>query len=486
MRAPTYFSSWLLVLTLSLLLVGVRILSHRFSYTADWQTYPTNWMVALMLSAGFSYLALCRTIQISVQINRHTLLILVMVGLMLRLMFIGSVPILEDDFYRYFFDGQLVNAGLNPYIYPPQQALTQLPIPGIELLGGSATSEPPHPDLMFLNEHPFVARVAYPQISTIYPPVCQAFFALSQWLTPFSLDGWRVLLIIVDLVNLMLVTALLTHFNKPIIWASIYWLNPLLITETANAAHMDVLILPFLLSAVWCGLKQKTMSCAIFLSLAVGVKIWPILLAPIFLCYFLKRGALKTKAQLSVWITMFALCCLLILSPQLMLLLNETSGLVSYSQSWQTNSFIFYWLNALITYVWENDLISIADPSQLPRMISALILLVVVVYRAGFHNKNEYELLANLSLVTGVLFFLSPTGYPWYFIWLLPFLAVKPSFPLLLLTPLLALYDLRYSLEQTGEALIFQYVYVTLEFLPSLVLLIIFHRKNSKLKAAHS
>ena len=34
-------------------------------------------------------------------------------------------------------------------------------------------------------------RINYPGLTTVYPPVAQAAFALAYWLKPWSLDAWR-------------------------------------------------------------------------------------------------------------------------------------------------------------------------------------------------------------------------------------------------------------------------------------------------------
>ena len=83
------------------------------------------------------------------------------------------------------------------------------------------------------------------------------------------------------------------------------------------------------------------------------------------------------------------------------------------------------------------------------------------------------------------LFLISPTQFPWYYTWLLPFLAVVPKFSLvlltlqlslyfslLLLTSLLPLYYLRFYLEPRGLMDIFNNYVVWIEFVPVWVLIV--------------
>jgi hypothetical protein len=106
----------------------------------------------------------------------------------------------------------------------------------------------------------FVERVPYPDIQTIYPPVTQLFFFIHHVLAPWDLDVWRAMLLI-DAPTLLLLLKLLTALKKSRALVMIYGLNPLLITETMNAGHMDVLLLPFLGYVIpHCGGRHQTVA----------------------------------------------------------------------------------------------------------------------------------------------------------------------------------------------------------------------------------
>ena len=66
-----------------------------------------------------------------------------------------------------------------------------------------------------------------------------------------------------------------------------------------------------------------------------------------------------------------------------------------------------------------------------------------------------------------------PTQFPWYFLWMLPFLVVVPRFSLLLLTSMLPLYYLRYYLEPMGRLDIFNDYVVWVEFVPVWILIVL-------------
>ena len=52
---------------------------------------------------------------------------IIFTGLFARLILIPSSPILEDDFYRYLWDGAVTANEFNPYVYSPQDVIEKNP-----------------------------------------------------------------------------------------------------------------------------------------------------------------------------------------------------------------------------------------------------------------------------------------------------------------------------------------------------------------------
>jgi hypothetical protein len=69
-------------------------------------------------------------------------------------------------------------------------------------------------------------------------------------------------------------------------------------------------------------------------------------------------------------------------------------------------------------------------------------------------------------------FLLSPTQFPWYYLWLVPFLALSPRASMLSLTATLPLYYLRFHFEYRGNVAPFDNGIVWLEFAPAFILLL--------------
>lgn len=72
-------------------------------------------------------------------------------------------------------------------------------------------------------------RISYPEVRTAYPPLAQGLFALAQGLTPWSLLGWRLLVLLADLASLALIVGILSKARLPVEWALLYGWSPLIL-----------------------------------------------------------------------------------------------------------------------------------------------------------------------------------------------------------------------------------------------------------------
>ena len=466
---------WIGSALLGICLIALRLTADSFAYQVPWLERPTITAVTMMMTAGAGYLLIIWAFHRGLM---HRLLLpgLLLAGLLLRLMWLGSEPIYEDDSYRYFFDGAMVANGLNPYDHTPADALpNELFSLADELIEAEETPvDPTFVILQGIAETGPVDRVAYPYVKTIYPPVSQAFFALHHMLAAWSLDAWRLILLLVDMVSLVLLAKLARVYGKPTWGTLIFWLNPLVITETMNAGHMDALLIPFLVGTALLVHHQKYGWAGVALAGAVGVKLWPVLLAPLVFARLL-----KSPGRLIAAVVPFVVLSGLLVLPQVIAKLDATSGLAAYAEFWQVNAFLFSLLEQLLA--------TVSDESGLLArlLVAGFVGLLVIKLSWRSLQADTRSLAESCLLVTAALYLLSPTGYPWYFIWLIPWLVVRPSPALLLLTVLLPLYDLRYPLSLDGDQNLFDTVIVPLQFLPILLLLTLplMRLKRSGMKA---
>ena len=416
--------------------------SNQFGYNSRVIDMPTVTLFVTLCALGAVFVLSLPLIQSSLQVfdemenqrQAQKLLQLLLValfttGLLARLLMLFTQPFLEDDYQRYLWDGALTANGHNPYHLSPQDVF-------------EGASGEPELDRLGEQSGQLLGRINHPELRTIYPPVAQLGFALSYWLEPFSLTAWRLIALACELASLVLLVSLLKTLNRPILWVSIYWLNPLVIKELMNAGHMEVLLVPLLLGSFWAALRHRYMLTSLLLALAVGVKIWPALLLPLFL-----RSGLKTPAKLIAPVLVFAGLIVLMAAPVLIAGLDQGSGFVAYAQSWKTNSALF---PALETFA--QKLLSLFSSSEsaskagstFVRIFIALALTAIALSAAWRRPADTKDLAQKTLFVTTAMFLLSPAQFPWYALWFMPFMVLTPFLGLALLVPALQVYYLSF------------------------------------------
>ena len=428
-------------------------LSRRFAYEASLVHLPIPWLVVLGVTAGVVFLALPWAVR-RARGGRLLLVWIVAVGVLMRVAMLPSTPVLEDDFNRYLWDGAVVSHGINPYAHAP--------IAATEPEDGG----PPAMVALAAESGRIAERINYPALRSIYPPVAQAAFALAYRLEPWSLEAWRAVLMAFDLATLGLLLALLRRLGRSPLWVALYWWNPLVVKELFNSAHMDALVIPFVLGALWLATRGRNVWASGALALAAGVKLWPVLLLPIVLRPLLGHGA-KLAAALAA----FALPLGLMAVPVIVAGLDVTSGFVAYGGSWQANDALFMalaWLAGALL-----DLVGAGSDAAdgLSRMLVGLAVVGLALALNRTVAEEPAELCRRSMIIVAALFLLGPTPFPWYYAWLVPLLVLVPVTSLLALTALLPLYYLRFYFDARGQAVIFDNGVVWLEYLPVLALL---------------
>ncbi len=428
-------------------MIGLAALSHQFPYGVDIEQAPLTLYIGLALVAGALWALL--PFQISrPQIMAPALWSVLALGLVMRGAMFYSLPVLEDDSYRYLWDGAVTANGIDPYKYAPA-AFSPDPV------FASAAQTPSDPDYDRLQDLATANaekhdRINYPFVSTIYPPLTQAAFAIAHWIDPFGLTGWRFVLLLGDLITVALLVRALKAFQRSPIWLCLYWWNPVVILQGFGAGHMDLLVLPFLLSALLLAKLERPVFASIALAGGAAVKIWPVILFPLLLRRFLKQ---PWRAML--YSAGFGLAVLILLLPQLVHAIRPEAGLNAYASDWRTHAFLF---SILEDFVFALS----ADPGQISRLTVAAFMVSLTAWLALRFAKTIDRLPSLFAIIIAALIFVSPTGYPWYFIWLAPFLPFLPRAGLVALFVLAPLYWLRFQLGD--DTLIYQWGIVPIAF----------------------
>jgi uncharacterized membrane protein len=280
------------------------------------------------------------------------------------------------------------------------------------------------------------------------------------------LTALRLVFLLPELAGLGLLLLLLRETGRSPLWSALYWWNPLVAKELVNSAHMDGLILPFVLGALLLAVRRRTIWSSGLLALATGVKLWPVLLLPLVL-----RPLIGTWRVLAASLAVFAAVTGLVFLPLLVTQLDGGSGFVAYAQSWERNDALFSLIRGGLARLFESMGSYQWDAGRFARLLAALIVLAVTLGLSWRIARDPTDLCRRALFIIAALFLLSPTGYPWYFLWFAPLLAILPVTGLLALTVLLPLYYLRFHFEDQGRSALFESVIVWIEFAPVFLLL---------------
>jgi len=235
-------------------------------------------------------------------------------ALVFRLTALLIPPIWDDDLYRYLWDGRVGIHGINPYVYAPDA-------PELESL------QDDHYDL-----------VSFKSIRTIYPPLFQFLFQLSQWIAPSSLFFLKSLALLFDLALIVVLLSLLRNLGYPFAWILIYAWNPLPIKEFANSGHMDSLVLFLLFLSLRYLLDQRMALAHLTLGLSVLAKLFSGIALPFFLFVSFRKGRRAFLTSLAV----FAVVLVLGYIPFAEAGPRMFEGLSIYSRYWNFNAGPFW------------------------------------------------------------------------------------------------------------------------------------------------
>ena len=356
--------------------------------------------------------------------SRFAVAALIATGIAMRIAHLGTVAIAETDHFRYLWDGAVVATGYNPYAISP-----------------SAARDTPHLAALAAAGSKIIAEINFPEYRSIYPGTAQAIFAVAHWLKPWHLDGLRYLLLAADIVTVVLLIALLQHNKRNPLWAAAYWLNPLVVLVSANQTHIDAALPPFILAALLAIERRKAVPAAVSLALAVGIKIWPLLLVPLLI-----RRLWPDKRAVAILLTTGFATTALVLAPLLLSTLQSGSGLTAYAGGWAMNNPFYLWLTwALWAYL------PAAIPSdQMLRATLAAATALIAFHAARTPIKDTRDLTTRALVSTAALFYLSPTEFPWYALWFLPLAAACASRPLLFAPVVLPIYFAFFPMAEDG------------------------------------
>ena len=433
-------------------------ISKEFNWGEGYLDRPIISYLAIYFSLSILFFAACYTFlkETENQFNFWTIIIL---GLLFRISILPAQQIQEDDVYRYLWDGKVFANKINPYKYAPSEVheFKELKIQHPEIYY-EIYDEKMEIELEKLSDLKwktpksikYLERVNHPSVPTIYPPMAQYVFAAVHFIQPDSIFAIRIAFLIFDLLTLCFIIGILNKLKLNRNFCVIYFWCPLIIKETFNSTHLDIIGISFLCGSIYYLICHRHYLATFFLALGFLGKLYPAILFPLYLKFFFKNSL---KQGLIPWLIPFInlglFICVVILgyTPFMGIGLEMLEGLKEYSLYWQSNDSIF----ACLVFIFKKllgDLSTIAVLSNsLPVFLSKLTVVFILIgtlawilLKGDSLVEEPRKILKHFFILMALVFLLSPIQNPWYLCWIVPFLCFFPSRSWILLTGLVALY----------------------------------------------
>jgi len=320
--------------------------------------------------AGIVYLLAIREFFATSRFRRRVVVIGLVLAAVWHIEFLRLPPVADDDIHRYVWDGRLQRLGYNPYIVVPSD-------PAVKGLHTPETRNLNNPDL-----------------PSPYPPGAQLFFRTVTAVKE-SVFAFKVAFVLCDFGIAFALLDLLRTSGRGAHLVLAYAWNPLLAIEAAGSGHVDIVGVLLLVISVAALARSWRTIAAITFGLAVAVKFLPIVLLPLYWKRVRIRDALLAAAVLSLLYVPF---------------LNHgripTGSLGTYVQSFRFNGPVFA------------ALAQVAPPPLL-----ATLAVLVGLVTATWLRRAARELSPNaFAWPMAASLLCAPVVFPWYLLWLLPFL----------------------------------------------------------------
>jgi hypothetical protein len=361
----------------------------------------------------------------------------------------AATPTLSDDYYRFYWDGNLINHSIDPYSKKPFE------------IKNENSSNKISTNFDKLNSKNYYS--AYPSFNQFL------FFIAAKTNSEFGfILITRILIVLADLIILFLIfkiTQTKTLTFNPVI---AYGLNPLVITELTGNLHFEGIAMCFWLLAIWLILKQKIIFSYLMWTLAACTKIIPLLLIPALWPF----KNIKYAFLVGVSITSIFLISFLIFT-NFAGINNFFESISLYYNSFEFNASIYFIAREIGILIKGYNPIAIIGPTL------GILFIITAFYIVWHAWKNKISNIFLISTFILLVYYLSATTvHPWYSINLLvPGIIAGLYFPIAW-TGLIFLSYVFYGVNIPE----INYLFIAIEY--SLLFFIIYKDKNRIIQSA--
>ncbi|PYX28882.1 MAG: hypothetical protein DMG80_15625 [Acidobacteria bacterium] len=337
------------------------------------------YFMASLTVAGIAYLLAVREFFATPRLERHVARRVVVIGLVLaavwHIEFLRLPSGADDDIHRYVWDGRVQRLGYNPYLVVPSD-------PAVQEFHTAETRNLNNPDLS--SPYPAGAQIFFRAVTAIH----ESTFAMK---VAFELCEFAIVFVLLDILRF---TGKAAHLVLAYAW------NPLLAIEVAGSGHIDIVGALLLLVSAAALVRRWRAAAAVALGLAIAVKFLPVVLLPLYW----KRVRICDAALAAVVVG-------LLYVPFLDHCRIPLGSIGTYVHSFRFNGPVFAALDQVA-------------PPQLLAGLAVLVGLVTAILfrRASLRSAAPEWSLDQFAWPMAASLLCAPVVFPWYLLWLLPFL----------------------------------------------------------------
>jgi alpha-1,6-mannosyltransferase len=338
--------------------------------------------MASLALAGIVYLLVIREFFATPRFARRIVVMGLLLAAVWHIEFLRLPAGADDDIHRYVWDGRLQRLGYNPYVVVPSD-------PEVSRLHTPETHNLNNPDL-----------------PSPYPPGAQLFFRAVTAIQE-STFALKLAFVVCDLAIVFVLLDLLRRSGQPEHMVLAYIWNPLLAIEVAGSGHIDIVGALLLVVSVAALVHHWRALAALTFGLAVAVKFLPIVLLPLYW----KRVRIRDAALAAAVV---ALLYVRFLNHGLI----PTGSLVTYVTGFRFNGPVF----------------AVLHPFAPPQLLAAIAVLVGLVTAAWLRSALSELCPDHFAWPMAASLLCAPVVFPWYLLWLLPFLTSNSMLLIILWT----------------------------------------------------
>jgi alpha-1,6-mannosyltransferase len=368
--------AWRVYIFGATLCVALTICSRNFADRGG------PYFMASLALAGIVYLLAIREFFATPIFPRRVVVIGLVLAAVWHIEFLRLPPGADDDIHRYVWDGRVQRLGYNPYIV----------LPSDPVLSGAHTSE--------------TRTLNNPDLPSPYPAGAELFFRAVTAIHE-STFALKVAFVLCDLAIVLVLLDVLRATGQGAHWVLAYAWNPLLAVEVAGSGHIDIVGVLLLLVSAAALARRWRAAAAMAFGLAVAVKLLPIVLLPLYW----KRVRLR-DAALAVAVVG------LLYVPFLDHGRIPIGSLGTYVQSFRFNDPVFATLERVAS----------------PQLVVGLAVFVGFLTALWMRRRSAESSLDAFAWPMAASLLCAPVVYPWYLLWLLPFVRSASTLPIIIWT----------------------------------------------------